>query len=133
MIARVRVRLALGAAVATLALAALSSCATLQRYEVLRTPVEDCEIRSNGEFCEEPERLPSPTVEIWAVEILDAEEQTILYIGDESWVAAGTTGELHVHSLIVGAAILCGVPAPFPRTCRARRLLVLDLLVLVHH
>jgi hypothetical protein len=81
------------ASLALAVIAPLGSCVTLLRYEVLRTPTEDCEIRPNGEFCEELDRLPSATIEIWAVEILDAEEQTVIYIGDETWVAPGTTGE----------------------------------------
>lgn len=88
-----RLRRALLATVALAAVGPLGSCVTLLRYEVVRTPVEDCEIRPNGEFCEEVDQLPSPTIEIWAVEILDAEEQTVLYIGDETWVAPGTSGE----------------------------------------
>jgi hypothetical protein len=87
------VRRLLATLVVLAAVAPLGSCITLLRYEVIRTPVEDCEIRPNGEFCEEADQLPSPTIEIWAVEILDAEEQTVLYIGDETWIAAGTTGE----------------------------------------
>ena len=68
-------------------------CSPIVRYEVFRTPVEDCEIRPNGEFCEEAERLPSPTIEIWAVELLTDTEQTVLYIGDETWVASGAEQE----------------------------------------
>jgi len=71
----------------------LVGCSPLVRYEVFRTPVEDCEIRPNGEFCDEVDQLPSPTIEIWVVELLPDAEQTILYINDETWIADGIEGD----------------------------------------
>ena len=75
-------------------LVSLPGCVTLLRYEVLRIPLEDCEIRSNGEFCDEPIDFPPATVEIWALDV--NETHTLLYIGDETWVAAGIEGERRV-------------------------------------
>ena len=74
------------------ALAGLQTgCGGVVLYTVVQTAVEACEIRSNGEFCEDDDRLPTPRSANWGVEY--TENQTILYIGDTTWIAQGTTDE----------------------------------------
>lgn len=71
----------------------LASCTTLYRYQVVRVPVEDCIIRPNGEFCDEEADLPPPSVQVWSLEVDTQTEHTILYIGEETWVASGIDGQ----------------------------------------
>jgi hypothetical protein len=82
-----------------------SSCGGLVRYGVTKTPTADCIIRFNGEFCDEEERLPPPTSETWAAETVD--DKTILYIGEETWIADGTEGERRVVKLERSGRELC--------------------------
>jgi hypothetical protein len=68
-----------------------SACSEIERYTVTLSTVEDCVIRANGEFCDEEDTLPPPTVQIWGVsELTDA---TVLYIADETWLAQGINDE----------------------------------------
>ena len=83
----------------------LSSCGGIVRYTVTKTPTADCIIRANGEFCDEAEQLPPPTTETWAAETID--EKTILYIGEETWVADGTDGERRVVKTERTGSSLC--------------------------
>jgi len=92
------------ALVVTLALL-VSSCGGVVRYSVTKTPTDECIIRSNGEFCDEEDRLPPPTTETWTAETID--DKTILYIGEETWVADGVEGERRVVKLERTGAELC--------------------------
>jgi hypothetical protein len=60
-------------------------CDTFRFYEVTRTVQEECDIRPNGEFCDEPEGFSPPVVEVWAVERVG--EETRVYIDEEVWLA----------------------------------------------
>jgi hypothetical protein len=80
----------------------LVGCNSLaQVYPVVQTPVDSCEIRTNGEFCDDPSELPAPTTQTYAVEYWTgrsddpeaARGYTAVYSGDETWVADGTSGE----------------------------------------
>jgi hypothetical protein len=66
-------------------LVALTACgpAGLIFYDVERTRTEQCTIRSNGEFCVEPEQFGPPVFEAWAVEFADDVDR--LHIGTETW------------------------------------------------
>ncbi len=75
----------------TFAVAALSMGAACERvdfYDVVKTPVEDCDILPQGEFCGD---VGGPSVEKFGVEI--RAESTVLYFGEETWVATGIEGE----------------------------------------
>jgi hypothetical protein len=53
-------------------------------YEVTRSRVEECAIRSNGEFCVEPEQFDPPETTVWTVEI--QEHVSRLFVDEEVWV-----------------------------------------------
>ena len=53
-------------------------------FEVVRSRVDECAIRSNGEFCVEPEQFDPPTVEVWSVET--RADVALLYVDEEVWV-----------------------------------------------
>ena len=72
----------------------VAGCPGLTYYSVERTPVEDCIIRPSGEFCDDPETLPPATLQSYAVEI--TEKHTLIYVGEETWVADGNSGEREV-------------------------------------
>ena len=63
-----------------------SACSTdgLVFYEVVRARVAECLIRSNGEFCVEPDQFDPPSVEVWTVET--RADRTILYANEEVWI-----------------------------------------------
>ncbi len=60
-------------------------------FEVVRSRVDECAIRSNGEFCVEPEQFDPPTVEVWAVET--RAEVALLYVDEEVWVLDPLPGD----------------------------------------
>src|SRR5688572_4494383 len=60
-------------------------CDSFRFYEVTRTTVEECDIRPNGEFCDEPEGFSPPVVEVWAVERVG--EETRVFVDEEVWLA----------------------------------------------
>lgn len=62
-----------------------TGCNPILRYNVSQATAEDCIIRTNGEFCDEAEQFPPPTVAVWSIEV--REDITYIYIGDETWVA----------------------------------------------
>jgi hypothetical protein len=74
-----------------LATVPLLGCEGVARYSVTQTSVDDCIIRANGEFCDEEDTLAPPTVETYILELLD--EETLIYIGEETWIADGIEGE----------------------------------------
>lgn len=53
-------------------------------YDVERARTEQCAIRSNGEFCVEPEQFAPPVIEAWGVEL--RERGGLLYVDEETWV-----------------------------------------------
>jgi hypothetical protein len=55
-------------------------------YDVLRTRTEQCSIRSNGEFCVEPDQFAAPVLEAWAVDL--REDGDVLFVAEEAWVLA---------------------------------------------
>jgi hypothetical protein len=55
-------------------------------YDVTRTRVEECAIRSNGEFCAEPDQFEPPLIENWGVDARD--DGGFLYLAGEAWVLA---------------------------------------------
>lgn len=67
------------------------SCDTFRFYEVIRTPVDECDILPQGEFCVEPEQLSAPTFEIWAVEHRGDEVRIV--VDEEVWIADALTPE----------------------------------------
>lgn len=71
-----------------------SACEGIELYEVTRTPVVECEIRPNGEFCGD---VGSPIVQVWAVEL--RETHTFLHFDEETWVADGIEGERTVTKI----------------------------------
>jgi hypothetical protein len=79
-------RALLVAAVCVTVVAEVAGCAPtgLTFYDVLRTRTEQCSIRSNGEFCVEPEQFAPPVLEAWAVHL--GEDADVLYVDEEAWV-----------------------------------------------
>jgi len=55
-------------------------------YDVLRERTEQCSIRSNGEFCVEPEQFAAPVVEAWALD--QRADAHLLFVGEQTWVLA---------------------------------------------
>jgi hypothetical protein len=53
-------------------------------YEAVRARSEECTIRSNGEFCVEPDQFDPPVTEVWAVHVRS--DATLLYLDEEVWV-----------------------------------------------
>jgi hypothetical protein len=53
-------------------------------YEVVRSRVEECLIRDNGEFCVEPDQFDPPSREVWSTETRG--EQLLLYFAEEIWL-----------------------------------------------
>ncbi len=53
-------------------------------FEVVRTRLEECAIRSNGEFCVEPEQFDPPVVEVWSVDV--RADTAVLYLDEEVWI-----------------------------------------------
>jgi hypothetical protein len=53
-------------------------------YESVRARSEECSIRSNGEFCVEPDQFDPPVTEVWGVHLRS--DATLLYLGEEVWV-----------------------------------------------
>jgi hypothetical protein len=70
------------------AAALLPACAPagLTFYDVQRSRTEQCAIRSNGEFCVEPEQFAPPVFEAWAVDLGD--DADLLYVDEQVWVLA---------------------------------------------
>lgn len=66
---------------------ALVACGGIELFDVIRTPVADCEIRPAGEFCGD---VGDSVNQVIAVERKD--EVTVLYFDEETWVAEGVTG-----------------------------------------
>jgi hypothetical protein len=68
------------------AIATVAGCAPrgLTFYDVERTRREQCAIRSNGEFCVEPEQFDPPLIEAWAIDLGD--DADVLYVDQEAWV-----------------------------------------------
>jgi len=71
------------------------------RYEVTVSVTDDCVIRSNGRFCDEPESLPSDVVTTVAVELVEPDNDrdiphTFLYYENELFIAPGVEGERRV-------------------------------------
>ncbi len=85
-----RVLVARGArlCLAACACASVAACGPqgIAFYDVLRERTEQCSIRSNGEFCVEPEQFAPPLVEAWAIDQRD--DAHVLYVGEETWVLA---------------------------------------------
>lgn len=97
---------------------ALSGCGGMSLYDVTRSPVEDCDITPSGEFCSEG----GPDIqERFAVEIRD-DGYTIVYFGDEAWVAEGTEGTREVLKEEKATRL------PGPCTSTLRRSLSFDVL-----
>ena len=73
-------------AVVVVVVAGLCGCArdSMLFYETTRTRSAECAIRSNGEFCAEPEQFAAPVSEVWSVEVKD--EVTRLFADEEVWV-----------------------------------------------
>ncbi|MDP2340676.1 MAG: hypothetical protein Q8O67_06950 [Deltaproteobacteria bacterium] len=73
------------AAVVVVALG-LGSCArdSVIFYETTRTRTVECDIRSTGEFCAEPEQFDAPVIDVWAVEV--TKQIARLYVDEEVWV-----------------------------------------------
>ncbi len=53
-------------------------------YEVTRTRSEECTIRSNGEFCVEPDQFDPPRVEVWTIEV--QEHVSRVFVDEEVWI-----------------------------------------------
>jgi hypothetical protein len=53
-------------------------------YDVQRSRLEQCTIRSNGEFCVEPDQFAAPVLEAWGVELRD--DGGLLHLQTETWV-----------------------------------------------
>lgn len=72
----------------------LAGCSGMSLYGVIRSQVDDCDITPTGEFCsEEP---PDVQIEeVFAVELRD-DGHTVVYFGDEAWVAKGVEGPREV-------------------------------------
>ena len=66
----------------------ISGCGGLEFFDVVRTPVEECDILPQGEFCGD---VGGPSVEKIGVE--ERGGSTVLYFDEETWTAAGTEGE----------------------------------------
>ena len=60
-------------------------CDSFRFYDVTRTVQEECDIRPNGEFCDEPEGFSPPVDEVWTVERVGDEIR--VYVDEEVWVA----------------------------------------------
>ena len=69
-----------------------AGCGGMTLYDVTRAPVEDCDITPSGEFCSEG---GAPLQEKLVVELRD-DDYTVVYFGDEAWVAAGVDGPRQV-------------------------------------
>jgi hypothetical protein len=74
-----------------LLLPSLVACGGIELYDVVRTPVADCEIRPTGEFCGD---VGAAVNQVFAVERKEA--TTVLYFDEQTWVADGITGERSV-------------------------------------
>jgi hypothetical protein len=75
-------------ALLTLSLALLAGCGSgMDLYRVARVMTSDCEIRSNGEFCDDI-GAQDPVFETFAVEL--SPDVTIVYFGEQAWIAQGT-------------------------------------------
>jgi len=77
-------RIAVVVALASTTLGACS-CDTFRFYQVTRSIQEECDIRPNGEFCDEPEGFSPPVDEVWTVERVGDEIR--VYVDEEVWVA----------------------------------------------
>ena len=71
------------------------------RYDVTMTVVDDCVIRSNGRFCDEPERLPAPWNTSVGVERIEPEADedpsyTMVYFDNDVWTADGVEEDRRV-------------------------------------
>ncbi len=53
-------------------------------YESVRARSEECTIRSNGEFCVEPDQFDPPVTEVWGVHVRS--DATLLYLDEVVWV-----------------------------------------------
>ena len=63
-------------------------------YEVTLTPAEICIIRPGGEFCDQEDTFPAPSVQNWSVDL--TETHTIIYADTSTWIAEGIEGERSV-------------------------------------
>lgn len=64
--------------------AGCSPAADIAFYESVRARAEECTIRSNGEFCVEPEQFDAPVTEVWAVQVRS--DATLLFLNEDVWV-----------------------------------------------
>ncbi len=56
-------------------------------YEVVRARSEECTIRSNGEFCVEPDQFDPPVTDVWSVALEGgADHARVLIVDDEVWI-----------------------------------------------
>lgn len=92
-----------------------AGCGGMTFYDVTRAPVEVCDITPNGAFCDEE---GAPVIEVFAVEL--RESQTVIYFGDEAWIAEGTRGAREVLKEERATRL------PGPCTSTRRRHLVFD-------
>lgn len=53
-------------------------------YDVVQTRSEECAIRSNGEFCAEPEQFAPPVATVWMIE--HTEDVSRVYVDEEVFV-----------------------------------------------
>ena len=80
-------RIGLAVAVAVVVVGAVVfGCAppVLVFYETTRTRSAECLIRSNGEFCAEPEEFAAPVIEVWTLEVTDRVSR--VFVDEEVWV-----------------------------------------------
>ena len=57
-------------------------------YEVTEARVEECAIRSNGEFCVEPDQFDPPRTTVWTVEF-NVDKASLLVVDEEVYVLDG--------------------------------------------
>lgn len=75
---------ALAAATAGVACGGSNDLTQLFFYEAQRTRQEECTIRSNGEFCVEPEQFDPALNEVWVVERRG--DRVFLFLDEEVWL-----------------------------------------------
>jgi hypothetical protein len=73
-----------GVALAAVALAPACNGDHAIFYDVVQTRTEECAIRSNGEFCAEPEQFSPPVVTVWMIEHTDTVSR--VYVDEEVFV-----------------------------------------------